>query len=448
MNRARLFKCIYLVLFISSVSAATAEGNNIFQERRAKLAALINDGIAVIQSTEQNQNNLLEFFVPNSDNHDFIFLTGLETPDATLILCPGSTEAPEILYINGDLDEIKKVTGIEHVYPPGNLMPDLSNAYTDFRQFRYTQRRFKSLPSEIARVLQNNDGKKIIYFNFPRFVNLEEPPPERLELIHRIAYFSPKYEIRDVSDHLDQLRMYQDEYAIEQLRKATQISGEAMMEAMRSAHPGMNEEQLRATFNYTCNMKGATRFGFPTSIRTGPGSHDEHFPRGVKVLKSGHLITIDAGAEINHYSADIQRTFPVSGKFTEEQKKLYNILKDAQEACIKIVRPGVTMKDLQEKAMEVLDARGGYGKYFRWGTSHFLGMEVHDNGDNLLPFKPGIFITVEPGLVMPELTIVLEDDVLCTEDGYEWFTEFVPREVEDIERVMLEKGIGEIFLAK
>ena len=163
---------------------------------------------------------------------------------------------------------------------------------------------------------------------------------------------------------------------------------------------------------------------------------------------AGNLITIDAGAEINHYSADIQRTFPVSGKFTEEQKKLYNILKEAQEACIKIVRPGVTMKDLQEKAMEVLDARGGYGKYFRWRTSHFLGMEVHDNGDNLLPFKPGIFITVEPGLVMPELTIVLEDDVLCTEDGYEWFTEFVPREVEDIERVMLEKGIGEIFLAK
>ncbi len=143
---------------------------------------------------------------------------------------------------------------------------------------------------------------------------------------------------------------------------------------------------------------------FPPRYARGRDSYDEHFPRGIKVLKAGNLITIDAGAEINHYSADIQRTFPVSGKFTEEQKKLYNILKDAQEACIKIVRPGVTMKDLQEKAMEVLDARGGYGKYFRWGTSHFLGMEVHDNGDNLLPFKPGIFITVEPGLVMPELT--------------------------------------------
>jgi Xaa-Pro aminopeptidase len=104
------------------------------------------------------------------------------------------------------------------------------------------------------------------------------------------------------------------------------------------------------------------------------------------------------------------------------------------------------MKDLQEEAIRVLDEEGGYGKYFRWGTSHFLGMEVHDNGDNLKPFEPGIFITVEPGIVMPELSIVLEDDVLCTKDGYEWFTEFIPREVEDIERVMQEKGIGKVFM--
>ena len=104
------------------------------------------------------------------------------------------------------------------------------------------------------------------------------------------------------------------------------------------------------------------------------------------------------------------------------------------------------MKDLQEKAMEVLDTEGGYGKYFRWGTSHFLGMEVHDHGNNLIPFKPGIAITVEPGIVLPEFSVVLEDDVVCTKDGYDWLTEFIPREIEDIEKVMREKGIGEIFL--
>jgi Xaa-Pro aminopeptidase len=106
------------------------------------------------------------------------------------------------------------------------------------------------------------------------------------------------------------------------------------------------------------------------------------------------------------------------------------------------------MKDLQDKAIEVLDAEGGYGKYFRWGTSHFLGMEVHDHGNNLIPFKPGIVITVEPGVILDDFSVVLEDDVLCTEDGYDWFTEFIPREVEDIERIMKEQGIGEIFLKK
>ena len=106
------------------------------------------------------------------------------------------------------------------------------------------------------------------------------------------------------------------------------------------------------------------------------------------------------------------------------------------------------MKDLQVKAIEVLDAEGGYGKYFRWGTSHFLGMEVHDHGDNLIPFKPGICITVEPGLVMDEFTIVLEDDILCTEDGNEWLTQFIPREIEDIEKIMTEDGIGKIFFQR
>jgi len=435
----------FLLIFIFSSMTVLAQENGIFKERRQKLAALIEKGIAIIQSTERNQHNLLEFYVDNSDNHDFIYLTGLETPGATLILCPGSEEYPEILYITGDPDEIKAKTGIKHIYPPENLLPDLSNAYSDFSQLRYTQRRFKALPSEIARVLYNNGGKKIVYFNFPRFVNLAELPPKRLELIEKIRYFSPKYEIRDVSDPLDMLRMYHDEYGLKQLRIAARISGEAMIECMKSVKPGMKEEQLRSVYNFVCHFKGSLSFGFPTSVRSGSRRPTEHFPRSQRVMQAGDLVTIDAGAEINHYTADIQRTFPVSGKFTEEQKKVYNILKKAQEECIKLVRPGVTMKDLQEKAIEVLDAEGGYGKYFRWGTSHFLGMEVHDHGNNLIPFKPGIAITVEPGIVMPEFSVVLEDDVVCTEDGYEWLTEFIPREVEDIERIMKRKGIGEIY---
>ncbi len=447
-NSLTLSLLIIVALCLSSSMSGLSQDTDIFRERRAKFAALLEGGIAIIQSTEKNQDNLLEFYVPNSDNHDFIFLTGLETPNATLILCPGSEEYPEILYITGDHDDIRRKTGIRHVFDPGNLLPDLSNAYSDYSLLRYTQRRFKSLPSEISRVLYNNGDKKIIYFNYPRFVNLAERPPKRMEFIRKIQYFSPKYEIRDASDLLDELRMYHDEYGLQQLREAARISGEAMIECMRSAEPGMTDAQLKAVFSFVSHFSGAKRFGFPTTVRSGPRQYEEHFPDGSKVLKEGNLITIDAGAEINHYTADIQRTFPVSGKFSPEHKKAYLILKKAQEACIDLVRPGVTMKDLQEKAIQVLDEEGGYGKYFRWGTSHFLGMEVHDHGDNLIPFKPGIAITVEPGIVMPDFSIVLEDDVVCTEDGYEWLTRFIPREVDDIEKVMKEEGIGKIYKRK
>lgn len=419
----------------------------VFKERRKKMAGMIEKGVAIIQSSQRDQDNLYEFFVPDSNNRDFIFLTGLDTPHATLILCPGSEEYSELLYISGDREEIKEKTGIEHVYPRDQFLPDLSNAYTDFSLLRYSQRRWKPLPSEISRILSSNKGKKIIYYNFPRFVNLAEQLPQRLELIQRIKYFSPKYEIRDASDLLDVIRMYHDEYGIEQLRKAAKISGEAMIECMKSALPGMTDHQIGYVFNFVCHFKGAKSFGFPTTVRSGPGWPSEDAIRAPKMMKEGELVTIDAGAEINYYTADIQRTFPVSGRFTEQQKKVYKILKKAQETCIKMVKPGVTMKDLQETAMGILEEEG-YGKYFKWGTSHFLGMDVHDHGNNIIPFKPGICITVEPGITMPELNVVIEDDVLCTEDGYECLTEFVPKEIEDIEKTLQQEGIGKIFIKK
>lgn len=436
---------IFMMAFFSSILPGFPQERNVFKERRTKLASMVKKGILIIQTAERNQNNLYEFFVPNSDNHDFIYLTGLEIPDATLILCPGSKEFPEILYIDGDHEKIKEVSGIEHVYPAENLLADLSNAYTDFSLLRRTQVIRKRLPSEISRVLYSKGEKKIIYFNFPRFINLAEPPPKRLEFIRRIQYFSPKYEIKDASGLLDRLRMYHDEHGLQQLRIAVQITGEAIVECMKSVEPGMSEAQLRSIFRFVCDFRGTDRSGFPTTVRSGPRIAGQKRSRRTKIMKKGELIVIDCGAEVNHYTADIKRTFPVSGKFTEEQKRVYNILKRVQDVCIKMVKPGITMKNLQEKAIQLLDEEGGYGKYFSWGTSHFLGMEVHDVGDNLIPFKSGIVITVEPGIVLPEFSVELEDDVLCTENGYELLSEFIPREVEEIERIMKEEGIKKAF---
>lgn len=442
-----LYAILAAAVLLTAVSAG-AQVDEIFSERRAKLAAKLDKGIAIIQSTERNQNNLYKFFVPNSDNHDFVYLTGIDSPNATLILCPGSEEYPEILYIDGDIEAVKKETGIAHVYPVKMLNEDLSNAYTDFSLMRYTQRRFKPLSSEISRIMYNNGDKKVIWFNFPRFVNLDEPPPKRLDLIERIRYFSPKYDIRDVSDPLDELRMYHDRYALEQLRIAVKITGNAIMETIRSACDGLTEAQLKALFHFACEYQGITEYSFPTTLRTGPREGRTLPEGGPKVMRNGELVNIDCGVVYNYYVADIKRTFPVSGKFTEEQKKAYNILLETHLVCIKMVKPGVTMQQLQDKAETMLRDAGGYDKYFRWGTSHFLGMEVHDHGNNLIPFKPGIAITVEPGISMPEFSIEFEDDVVCTETGYEWLSEFVPITIEAVEKLAAEEGIGETYYKK
>jgi Xaa-Pro aminopeptidase len=199
--------------------------------------------------------------------------------------------------------------------------------------------------------------------------------------------------------------------------------------------------------DFVYRYHGAT-LGFPTSVRRESGDKSEpeqsvpegwieFVPRsGGAVIESGDMVWTDTGAAFNHYSADVQRNIPADGVFTAEQRRLYEIALDVQTTVIEMVRPGVTWWELHDKAIQMLRDAGGYDVDYYYGIGHFIGMEVHDEGDYLVPLQPGMVLSIEQGVMKPgEPRIALEDDVLVTEDGFEWLSRSIPIEIDEIEQI-------------
>ena len=214
------------------------------------------------------------------------------------------------------------------------------------------------------------------------------------------------------------------------------------------------------TVDYVYRYRGAT-LGFPTSVRRQPPggrAPERHIPEGFiqYVSRSGRavftdddLLHIDTGAAFRHFSADIQRTVPIRGTFDEEQRRLYQIALDVQTTVIEMIRPGVSWWELHNTAVEMLAEAGGYDEFYTYGIGHFIGMEVHDEGDYEVPLAPGMALTIEQGVAPPDgPRAALEDDVLVTEDGFEWLSRSIPIEIAEVERMLAEKSSFDGFVGK
>jgi Xaa-Pro aminopeptidase len=430
----------------------------IFAKRRARVVEAMPSGAMLIFSVERAQERRLEFQVPHSDNHDFIYLTGLDgidSLDSAILLVPAHADAEGrldeepvdrvVLYTSGDVEALSSRTGIADVRPFPKLEEDLSVAMTDFRDWRVTQVRRYPLAAALSRAWGRS--AKVLYLNYPRFFRLGMPEPARLETFERIRRFSPEIVLRDSADIMDQVRMLQDSWSLANLRRAVEITRDGVVEALRAARPGMTEKQVMEVMDFVYRYHGAT-LGFPTSVRRESGEDSEpeqsvpegwieFVPRsGGAVIESGDMVWTDTGAAFNHYSADVQRNIPVDGVFTAEQRRLYEIALDVQTTVIEMVRPGVTWWELHDKAIQMLRDAGGYDVDYYYGIGHFIGMEVHDEGDYLVPLQPGMVLSIEQGVMKPgEPRIALEDDVLVTEDGFEWLSRSIPIEIDEIEQI-------------
>ncbi len=443
----------------------------VFAQRRQRVMQAMPEGAMLIFSVERAQERRLEFQVPHSDNHDFIYLTGLDgidSLDSALLLIPAAPDAagrldePDrdraVLFTSGDPEALAARTGIESVRPFAELEQELSVAMTDFRDWRVTQVRRWPLAAALSRAWGPDD--KVLYLNYPRFFRLGMPEPARLETFERIERFSPEMELRDSADILDVVRMYQDSWSLANLRRAVDITAEGVIEALRAARSGVSEKQVMEIMDFVYRYRGAI-LGFPTSVRRhGPGGGAERravpegwiefVPRsGGAVFQDGDMLHTDTGAAFNHYSADVQRNLPIDGTFTDEQRRLYEIALDVQRTVIEMVRPGVTWWELHDTAVAMLRDAGGYDAYYTYGIGHFIGMEVHDEGDYLEPLRPGMVLSIEQGVAPPGgPRVAFEDDVLVTADGYEWLSRVIPIEIDEILELAAQPSSFEAFVDK
>lgn len=441
---------VFVAAIVSAATVVLAQSPPTIREaaaqRRAALSARLSEGIAIIQSADRSQPNLYEYFPTTTEHHDFEYLTGLDRsrpPGSVLVLNPRGQTYKEILYTSEDVEAVKKATGLEHVFAYDRFLEHLSSAITDFRNLRITQLRFKPVASDISRGW--GAGRKVVYLNYPRFTNLNEPSNPRLALVPRLQEASPEIEMRDSADLLDEMRMIQDPYSLAQLRRAIAITGRGLMEAMRAAKPGLTTREVMEIADFVYRLNGAS-LGFGTGVQAGlqglpiyATSREEHEAReGSQLIRAGDLVWFDTGAAYRRYSADIQRLVPASGTFTPEQRKLYEIVANVQKTVIANVKPGAYWHELHDLAVKMLAEAGGLDKSYTYGIGHFIGMEVHDHGNYVGPLAPGMVIAIEQGAILNGLRVAFEDDVLVTAKGHDWLTRFIPIEIAEIEKLKTE----------
>ena len=262
---------------------------------------------------------------------------------------------------------------------------------------------------------------------------------------------APHADLADVRATVGAMRQVKSKSEQELLRRAVEHSVEAHREAMQAARPGLYEYEIAALMEYTFKRAGCQRPGYPSIVGSGFNSTVLHYNSNGQPLQAGEVVLIDVGAECDGYTADVTRTLPVSGHFSERQREIYEIVLGAQNAALAAIKPGMTLARKGENSLYRVaydyinshgrDKKGGpLGPYFTHGLGHHIGLEVHDASDPARALEPGMVVTIEPGIYLPEenLGVRIEDVVLITEDGAELLTASLPRTVEEIERVMAE----------
>lgn len=394
----------------------------LLEARRAALLATMPKGIVVVHASKIRS---IETDYPQDSDYretnDFFYLTGVESPNGVLVAIQPDSGGPNgqvLLYLGAAPPQ-------RDAWSAARTAADSTGrAWTGMREIRIRP------PARRA----------------PGSTPSAAPVDPIGGVIDSIATATSLTRLSQ-RGVMGMLRVVKDADELRRLRRASELSAQAHREAMKQTRPGMWEYEVEALVEYTFRRLGAERVGYPSIVGSGLNATILHYDLSRRQTQAGDLLLIDAAGEWGYFTADVTRTFPVSGKFTPRQKAIYELVLGTQQAAIDAVKPGTTLAEIQTLARAYMKdhsgdlcAPGDCLKYFIHGLGHWVGMDVHDVGPFFTPFKPGMTFTIEPGIYIPaeSLGVRIEDVILVTEGGHENLSKSAPRTVTDIERLMAE----------
>lgn len=430
---------------------------NEFKERRKRLMEHMEPGsVAIIPSaTEVIRNNDVHY--PFRQNSDFQYLTGFDEPDSLAVLMPGREQGEYVLFVR-DKNKEREIWDGYRAGPDGAVADyhaDDAFPIDDMDDIIPGLMEGKTRVYAHMGVDSGFDHQLMAWLNQIRSkVRQGAVPPE---------------DFSDIAHILHDMRLIKSKQEIAIMADAAKISAEAHMRAMKVCKPGMMEYQLQAEIEHHCMMNGSPRPAYTAIVGGGKNGCVLHYIENNKKLKDGDLVLIDAGCELQFYASDITRTFPINGKYSTEQRAIYDLVLKSQYAAIDAIKPGAHWNTAHEVVTRILTqglvelgllkgdvdkliADETYKEFFMHKTGHWLGMDVHDVGDYKVGgqwrvLEPGMVLTIEPGIyVSPDnkdvdekwrgIGIRIEDDVVVTKDGCDVLTEGVIKDPVEIETFM------------
>ena len=427
-----------------------------FARRRSRLLRRLRPGSAAVFAAGHDSLRNGDVEHPYRQPSTFYYLTGFDEPDAVAVLRPGHDE-PFVLFVRPfdpamaiwvgarlGVDGAVEELGADAAYPIEELE--------------------QRLPQLLA-------GAGTVYYSLGSDERVERLC-SRIVAQRRAAAQGgarPIEAIMDPAPLVAAQRVIKSRDEIAALRRAIDITGAGLEAAMRATRPGMHEYEVQAILEAEYRRLGSPRDGFPSIVAAGANACTLHYTANRAEMARNELLLVDTGAEVDFYGADITRTYPVDGRFRAAGRDVYALVLEAQEQATALIAPGVRFHDVHDKAAEVLttglvdlgvlsgDVAGlieqrAFGPFFMHGTSHWLGMDVHDvgryrEGEESVELRPGMVLTVEPGLYFAPgirgvprrlrgIGVRIEDDVLVTRDGYRVLSGAIPKQPDELEAMV------------
>lgn len=436
-----------------------------FAERRRRLIEqLPANSVALIPGASIKARNGENEYAFRQDS-DFYYLTGFNEPDSLLVLIPGREEGQVILFC-----------------PPRDRTMEIWTGYRAGPEGcveRFGADQAFNLDEIDARLPQLLNGRESLYYPVGADTAFDESVSGWLNELRRDARrgFSAPSTLVFINDLIHEMRLFKDAEEVELMRAAGEISAQAHIRAMQASRPGLHEYVLEGAIVGYCMQQGARFQSYNPIVGSGENGCILHYDENEAVMQDGDLVLIDAGCEVDGYAGDITRTFPVNGRFSPEQRALYDLVLKTNIECIEAMQVGTPRDDIQTLSVKILTEglvelgllKGkvdelieskAYRDFYMHGIGHWLGLDVHDVGRYKVdgesrPLEPGMVMTIEPGIyVAPDnmdvdarwrgIGIRVEDDILITNEGPEVLTASVPKDADEIEALMAgRQGGGE-----